>query len=186
MRWASRGSSSSHRSLASVEAVHAARLAVDPASRSCATNARSWLTPIGSSRSSCRGRSTGTPTSGPHGLGCRSLLIDLEKFATGPREWDLVRPAFQPDRSVYPSMPTGPSCRLWRRHQIVGGIPDPRRIRELAITAGSVHMGAKRGGFHGISSSVDSRGRGPNDDGTRLINPEISARVDVSCRAAAR
>jgi hypothetical protein len=65
-----------------------------------------------------------------------AVLIDLETFATGPREWDLVPTAVQHDRfglslDAYRSfvMAYGVDIRSW------AGYPILRRIRELAITA---------------------------------------------------
>jgi len=66
----------------------------------------------------------------------RAVLIDLETFSTGPREWDLIPTAVQHDRfglplDAYGSFATayGFDVRSW------SGYPILRRIREVAITA---------------------------------------------------
>lgn len=71
------------------------------------------------------------------------VLIDLETFGVGPREWDLVPTAVQQERfglsiDAYRSFATayGFDVRSW------SGYPILRRIRELAIT---VWVGARAG-----------------------------------------
>jgi hypothetical protein len=66
----------------------------------------------------------------------RAILIDLETFAIGPREWDLIPTAVQHERfglslDAYKSFATayGFDVRTW------SGYPILRRIREVAITA---------------------------------------------------
>ena len=95
----------------------------------------------------------------------RAVLIDLETFATGPREWDLVPTAVQHDRfglslKAYASFTTayGFDVRSWSGYSVLRG------IRELAVTA---WLGARAGQDRAAATEFQHRVNSLRNDTAR-------------------